>query len=144
MKSLRITTLLLLTQATISLADPTVCDLQLKKISENLSTAFDLVHQIPPALVRGETTPTWTDFDLLNKIIENMKAGKQAAATSGQTAELQAAIQTVKDSINSDPALVALRDASKDVRISPQYQPGEYELKLEYQKLFVQAQPRAS
>ena len=135
MRSLRLTALLLLAQATVSLADPSVCDLQLKKISENLSTSLDLVRQIPPALVRGETTPTWQDFDLLNQIIENIKAGKQAVTTPDQTAALQAAIQTVKDSISDDPALTALRDASKNAVVSDKYEPGEYELKLEYQKL---------
>jgi hypothetical protein len=130
---LKFIALVLLLPAASGLADPSICDLALQKVSTDLSSALDLARQINPAVVRGDQVPDFRDLELLRNVIEKVKAGKKTALDEGKAAELETDLQLIADSVDNDPALSALRDASRDAHPSDQYKPGEYALKREYQ-----------
>jgi len=111
---------------------------QLNAISPDLAGAYTQIQALSPALIRGEKTPSWNDFDSLQKILTALQAGKKTVAEAGKLVELQAVITEIEKSVPGNPALLALRDATKDAHPTNLYQPTEYALKVQYQQLLWQ------
>ena len=108
---------------------------RLEYLSAHLSKAYELIETIPPSIVRGEKTPGWNDFDLLVRIIDHLKQGKDEVEKAGKMRSLKLALRSIERTLPDNPELVAFRDLTPYDRGDVPYEPGEYELKKEYQSL---------
>ncbi|MCM2322402.1 MAG: hypothetical protein NDJ90_03980 [Oligoflexia bacterium] len=142
--SLRVLGLLLLLALSPSVVSAASCaDLyaRLTAIHADLGTAFEEIQKLSPAVIRGEKTPKWQDFDQLDRILEAVRKGKASAAEQGKLKELEDALHEVEQSIAENASFAALREASKAApkvalpASGTTYAPTEYALKRQYQHL---------
>jgi hypothetical protein len=108
---------------------------RMQTLSPDLANAYTQLQGIDPALIRGEKTPTWHDFEELRSVITELKAGKESVTDAGKLAELDGVIKELEASVPGNPALAGLKSMSKMPMPASGYQPNEYELKLAYQTL---------
>jgi hypothetical protein len=108
---------------------------RLARLGPDFVSIRDGIRNLPIDVVNGKRAPKWSDLDKLQKLIESVRNAKALLRAPEAKREFNAVALQMARELDSDPKLKDLATAHRWYQPTNRYQPTEYKLKLEYQRL---------
>lgn len=100
----------------------------------SFNRAYNNLLTLDEAVLKGEKSPGWQDFENLKTIINDLQDAKKSMADNGQLDKYQELVAKADEAFKDVEEFKALREAGSSV-VLKKYLPSEYELKSLYSKL---------